>query len=301
MSVLHRSRKAAIRTPLGERIFYWADALLMIFLCVLILVPLIHVLAGSFSSGMAYMSHSGLLLWPLEPTLEAYQAVFKNQDIWTGLKNTVLYTVVGTTLNVLLTAMLAYALSRKNVMLKKPLTLLISFTMFFNGGMIPTYLVIRDLGLLDHRFAVILPGLVSVFNFIIMRTHFESIPDALEESAKIDGANQWTIFWKIYMPVSATSLAVMTLFYGVSHWNGWMNAMLYLPNSRELFPLALITREIVLSSATSAMNDGAALTQEMADAIKYATIIVSTLPILCLYPFLQQYFTKGVMVGSVKG
>jgi putative aldouronate transport system permease protein len=148
---------------------------------------------------------------------------------------------------------------------------------------------------------VILPGLVSVFNFVIMRTHFESIPDALEESAKIDGANQWQIFWRIYMPVSATSLAVMTLFYGVSHWNGWMNAMLYLPNSRELFPLALITREIVLSSATSAMNDGAALTQEMADAIKYATIIVSTLPILCLYPFLQKYFTKGVMVGSVKG
>ncbi|MBR3473456.1 MAG: carbohydrate ABC transporter permease [Oscillospiraceae bacterium] len=290
-----------IKTSKEDLIFDIVSYAVIAILVLACFYPMWYVFCASLSDPTVVAGCKGVLFWPQKLNLDAYRRVFSNPDIWTGLKNTVLYTVVGTTLNVLLTAMLAYALSRKNVMLKKPLTLLISFTMFFNGGMIPTYLVIRDLGLLDHRFAVILPGLVSVFNFIIMRTHFESIPDALEESAKIDGANQWTIFWKIYMPVSATSLAVMTLFYGVSHWNGWMNAMLYLPNSRELFPLALITREIVLSSATSAMNDGAALTQEMADAIKYATIIVSTLPILCLYPFLQQYFTKGVMVGSVKG
>jgi len=263
--------------------------------------PMWYVVCASLSDPGVVAKARGVLFWPQQINLDAYKRVFANPEIWSGLKNTIIYTVVGTALNVMLTAMLAYALSRKDVLLKKPLTMLISFTMFFNGGMIPTYLVIRDLGLLDHRFAVILPGLVSVFNFVIMRTNFEAIPSALEESAKLDGANQWTIFTRIFLPVSGTTLAVMTLFYGVSHWNGWMNAMLYLPNSRDLLPLALITREIVLSSATAAMSDGAAISQETADAIKYATIIVSTLPIICLYPFLQQYFTKGVMVGSVKG
>lgn len=263
--------------------------------------PIWYVFCASISDPVIVAKCKGVLLWPQDITLTAYRRVFENQDIWTGLLNTIFYTVVGTSLNIFLTAMLAYALSRKNVMFKKPLNMLISFTMFFNGGMIPTYLVIRDLGLLDHRFAVILPGLVSVFNFIIMRTNFESIPVALEESAKLDGANHWTVFCKIFIPNSKTTLAVMTLFYGVSHWNGWMNAMLYLPNRRDLQPLALITREIVVSSASAAMSEGAALTQEMADAIKYSTIIVSTLPILVLYPFLQRYFTKGMMVGSVKG
>lgn len=263
--------------------------------------PIWYVFCASISDPVFVAKCKGVLLWPQDITLTAYRRVFENQDIWTGLLNTIFYTVVGTSLNIFLTAMLAYALSRKNVMFKKPLNMLISFTMFFNGGMIPTYLVIRDLGLLDHRFAVILPGLVSVFNFIIMRTNFESIPIALEESAKLDGANHWTIFFKIFIPNSKTTLAVMTLFYGVSHWNGWMNAMLYLPNRSDLQPLALITREIVVSSASAAMSEGAALTQEMADAIKYSTIIVSTLPILVLYPFLQRYFTKGMMVGSVKG
>lgn len=263
--------------------------------------PMWYVFCASFTDPTIVAKCKGVLLWPQKINLDAYRRVFSNPEIWTGYKNTLIYTVAGTLLNVILTAMLAYALSRKNVLLKKPLTFMISFTMFFNGGMIPTYLVVKNLGLLDHRFAVILPGLVQVFNFIIMRTQFESIPDALEEAAKIDGANQWTIFWRIYLPVSGTSLAVMTLFYAVNHWNGWMNAMLYLPNTPELHPLALVTRGIVVSSASAAMSEGAALTQEMADAIKYATIIVSTLPILCLYPFLQKYFTKGVMVGSVKG
>ena len=186
-------------------------------------------------------------------------------------------------------------------MFKKPLTVFVTFTMFFNGGMIPTYLVIRDLGLLDSRVAVLLPGLVSVFNFINMRTHFESLPAELEESAKLDGANHWTIFTRVILPISGATMAVMVLFYGVAHWNSWFREMLYLPNSRDLWPLALITREIILSSSNAAMSDGAVMTQEMADAIKYATIIVTTLPILCLYPFLQKYFAKGVTVGAVKG
>jgi putative aldouronate transport system permease protein len=263
--------------------------------------PIWYVFCASISDPAIVAKCQGILLWPKNISMVAYKRVFANQDIWRSLLNTIFYTTVGTSLNIILTAMLAYALSRKNVMFKKPITMFVSFTMFFNGGMIPTYLVVRDLGLLDHRFAVLLPGMVSVFNFIIMRTNFEAIPTALEESGKLDGANHWNIFTRIYLPTSKTTLAVMTLFYGVSHWNGWMNAMLYLPNRHDLQPLALITREIVVSSASAAMSEGAALTQEMADAIKYSTIIVSILPILLLYPILQRYFTKGMMVGSVKG
>ena len=293
--------KSGIKKTREDLIFDIISYAVISLLIVACFYPMWYVLCASLSDPEIVAKSRGVLFWPQNINLDAYKRVFADAEIWTGLKNTVLYTVVGTALNVSLTAMLAYALSRKNLMLKKPLTMLISFTMFFNGGMIPTYLVMRDLHLLDHRFAIILPGLVSVFNFVIMRTNFESVPYALEESAKLDGANHWTIFTRIFLPVSATTLAVMTLFYGVSHWNGWMNALLYLPNRRDLLPLALITREIVLSSASAAMSEGAALTQEMADAIKYATIVVSTLPILCLYPFLQRYFTKGVMVGSVKG
>lgn len=271
---------------------------LLILVC---LYPIWYVACASITNPTIVAAAKGVLLWPRELTLDAYKEVFKDAEIWSGYANTLLYTVVATALNVILTAMLAFALSHKDALLKKPLTLFVTFTMFFNGGMIPTYLVVRDLGLLDTRFAAILPGMVSVFNFIVMRTHFESIPDALEESAKLDGANYWTIFLRIILPVSGATLAVMVLFYGVTHWNSWFNEMLYMPNDRSLWPLALITREIIVASSAAAVSDGGVMTQEKADAIKYATIIVSTLPILCLYPFLQKYFVKGVMVGSVKG
>ncbi|KAB1435723.1 carbohydrate ABC transporter permease [Candidatus Galacturonibacter soehngenii] len=270
----------------------------LIFIC---LYPLWYVACASISEPTIVAASHGILLWPKQITMFAYQKVFANKEIWYSYANTIFYTFAGTALNIILTSMLAYALSHKNIMLKKPLTLFVMFTMFFNGGMIPTYLVIRNLGLLNTRIAVLLPGLVSVFNFIIMRTHFESLPGELEESAKIDGANYWTTFTKIILPVSKATIAVMVLYYGVSHWNSWFNEMLYLPNTREYWPLALITREIIMASSSAAMSDGSAITQEVADAIKYATIVISTLPIICLYPFLQKYFAKGVMMGSVKG
>ena len=256
---------------------------------------------ASITNPTVVTASKGLLIWPQDLTFDAYKEVFQDKEIWSGYANTLLYTAAGTAINVILTAMLAFALAHKDVMFRKPLTLLVTFTMFFNGGMIPTYLVVRNLGLLDTRFAALLPGMVGVFNFIVMRTQFESIPEALEESAKLDGANYWTIFLRIILPVSGATMAVIVLFYGVSHWNSWFNEMLYMPNDRTLWPLALITREIIVSSSVAALSDGGVMTQEKADAIKYATIIVSTLPILCLYPFLQKYFVKGVMVGSVKG
>lgn len=271
---------------------------LLILVC---LYPIWYVACASITDPTIVAASKGILLWPQELTFDAYAEVFQDAEIWSGYANTLLYTVLGTVINVVLTAMLAYALAHRDLMFKKPLTLFVTFTMFFNGGMIPTYLVIRNMGLLDTRFAALLPGMVSVFNFMVMRTQFESVPEALEESAKLDGANYWTIFTRIILPVSGATLAVMVLFYGVTHWNSWFNEMLYMPNDRTKWPLALITREIIVASSAAAVSEGGVMTQEKADAIKYATIMVSTLPILCLYPFLQKYFVKGVMVGSVKG
>ena len=271
---------------------------LLILVC---LYPIWYVACASITDRTIVAAAKGILLWPQELTFDAYAEVFQDAEIWSGYANTLLYTVVGTILNVVLTAMVAYALAHRDLLFKKPLTLFITFTMFFNGGMIPTYLVIRNMDLLDTRFAALLPGMVSVFNFMVMRTQFESVPEALEESAKLDGANYWTIFTRIILPVSSATLAVMVLFYGVTHWNSWFNEMLYMPNDRTKWPLALITREIIVASSAAAVSEGGVMTQEKADAIKYATIMVSTLPILCLYPFLQKYFVKGVMVGSVKG
>lgn len=273
-------------------------------IAILILVcfyPLWYVACASITDPGIVASSGGILLWPGKIDFSAYARVLANPEIWSGYANTILYTVTGTALSIFLTAMLAFSLSHKKMVWGKPLTLLVTFTMFFNGGLIPTYLVVRSLGLINHRFAVILPGIVTVFNFIFMRTQFEALPEAIEESAKLDGANHWTIFAKIILPVSSSAIAVMVLFNGVALWNDWFSAMIYLPNQRDFWPLALITREIIISSTSAAMSEGSVVTQEVADTIRYATIIVSILPILCVYPFLQKHFVKGAMVGAVKG
>jgi putative aldouronate transport system permease protein len=273
----------------------------IILLMIATLYPMWYVACASFTDPIIVSRAGGLLLFPQKITLDAYRRVIGDHEIWTGYANTFFYTILGTALNVCLTTALSYTLSKRSLKLHKPLTLFVMFTMFFNGGMIPTYLLVRQLGILNTRYAVLLPGLVGVFNFIIMRTNFESLPAELSESAELDGANDFTIFTRIALPLSGATLAVMVLFYGVNHWSSWFNEMMYLTNRRDLWPLALITREIIISSSTAAMSDGAIITQENADAVKYATIIVTTLPILLLYPFLQRYFVKGVMIGAVKG
>lgn len=293
--------KNRIRYTREDIIFNVVSYSVITLLILICLYPIWYVACASITDPTIVAASKGVLLLPQELTFDAYAEVFQDAEIWSGYANTLLYTVLGTVINVVLTAMLAYALAHRDLMFKKPITLFITFTMFFNGGMIPTYLVIRNMNLLDTRFAVLLPGMVSVFNFMVMRTQFESIPEALEESAKLDGANYWTIFTRIILPISGATLAVMVMFYGVTHWNSWFNEMLYMPNDRTKWPLALITREIIVASSAAAVSEGGVMTQEKADAIKYATIMVSTLPILCLYPFLQKYFVKGVMVGSVKG
>ncbi len=293
MSQSAEKRPRAIRIPLGERIFYHVDAVLLIFLCVLILIPLIHVLAGSFSDGMSYMGHSGLLFWPLNPTLDAYRAVIRNQNIWTGYVNTLFIVVVGTLLNMLFTLVAAYVLSRKNYMLKRIFTILVVFSMYFSGGMIPFFLVVKGVGLYKSTWALIIPSLVNVFNLIIMRTAMTGVPDSLEESAQLDGAGHLTILFTIITPLILPSVAVVGLYYAVSHWNSWFNAMLFIKERRK-YPLQLVLREILILSDTD--ED-----YTMSETIKFATIVVATVPILTVYPFIQKYFVKGVMVGAVKG
>lgn len=282
-----------IQIPLGERIFYIVDDLLMILLCVLILLPLIHVVAGSFSDGAAYMSHSGLLLWPLKPTTAAYESVITNQNIWTGYRNTLFIVIVGTALDMLFSLVAAYVLSRKKYMLKSFFNLMVVFSMYFSGGMIPFFLVVKGVGLYKSIWSLILPSLINVFNLVIVRTAMTGVPDSLEESAQLDGAGHLTILFRIITPLILPSVAVVALYYAVSHWNSWFNAMLFIKD-RKYYPLQLVLREILILSDT---DEG----YVMSETIQFATIVVATIPILCVYPFIQRYFVKGIMVGAVKG
>ncbi|MBR1585764.1 MAG: carbohydrate ABC transporter permease [Clostridia bacterium] len=294
MTDLTRKRgKKNIRIPLGERIFYAADDLLMILLCVIILIPLLHVVAGSFSDGAAYMGHSGLLLWPLNPTTAAYRSVINNQNIWTGYRNTLFIVIVGTVLDMLFSLLAAYVLSRKNYMLKKFFNLMVVFSMYFSGGMIPFFLVVKEVGLYKSIWSLIIPSLINVFNLVIVRTAMTGVPDSLEESAQLDGAGHLTILFRIITPLILPSVAVVALYYAVSHWNSWFNAMLFIKD-RKYYPLQLILREILILSDT---DEGFM----MSETIQFATIVVATIPILCVYPFIQRYFVKGIMVGAVKG
>lgn len=288
------------KRTVGEIIFDNLNVVLLIVLSFLFLYPMWYVLVSSFSD--AYAIASGKVrFWPVGFNLNAYKLVFSDKTIWAAYANTVFYVVAGTLINLVFTSFAAYPLSRKNLDGKGFFMAMIVFTMFFSGGLIPAYLNVRDLGLYDTRWALLLPGAISAFNLIVMRTFFQSIPEGLVESGKIDGANDFTVFWRIVLPLSMPVIAVMTLFYAVNHWNSWFAAMIYLQD-RELFPLQLILREILIQS--SAQNMLTSATQDevfrISESIKFATIIVATVPILCIYPFLQKYFVKGVMIGAIK-
>jgi putative aldouronate transport system permease protein len=292
------------KPTLSERIFQNFNVCFLTILCIVCVYPLIYVLFASLSDPLFVSQNRGILLFPVGMNFDAYQMVFKNPLIGSSYFNTIFYVVVGTAVNVFLTALGAYALSRKNVMWRDPIMMLIVFTMFFEGGLIPLYLIVSKLGLLDTRWALIFPTAVTAFNLIIMRTAFQAVPDAMEETARIDGANDFTILFRIFLPLSLPVVAVMVLFYGVYHWNSWFPAILYLQD-RELYPLQLVLREILILNDTDSMltesGGGGVDVAPIGETIKYATIIVATLPILALYPFLQKYFVKGVMIGAVKG
>lgn len=288
---------------ISRSIFRVCNVCIMVALMIICLYPFLYIIFASFSDAAELLKTTGLLLKPAGFSLEGYKAVLNNKDVYTGYANTIFYVGIGTTLNVVVTALLAYALSRKTVKYAKHMMVFIVITMFFSGGMIPTYLVVKNLGLLDNRWALIFPTLVSTYNLIVMKTAFMGIPDSLEESAKLDGANDIIILFRIVLPLSTSTIAVMVLFYGVSHWNSWFNAMMYLPTRRGLYPLQLILREILINASTDnmMMDSSSGARASLEDVIKYATVVVATVPILCVYPFLQKYFVKGVMVGAVKG
>ncbi|MDF2670217.1 MAG: sugar transporter permease [Paenibacillus sp.] len=289
------------KQSLGERLFDSGNTIFLVLLCIGTVYPFLYVLFASLSDPGELIRTRGLILYPQGFSLDAYRLVFANPMIMVGYANTLFYVVVGTSINLLLTAFGAYALSRRTIMLKNPIMMLIVFTMFFSGGLIPNYLLVSELGLLNTRWALIIPGAISTYNLIIMRTSFQGIPASIEESAKMDGANDFTILFRIILPLSLPIVSVMILFYGVSHWNAWFNALLYL-RDRDLYPLQLVLREILITNSTDSMTTGASDVDKalIGESIKYAAIIVATVPVLFLYPFLQKYFVKGVMIGAVK-
>lgn len=273
-------------------------------LMVVTLYPVFYVVLASISDSNQLLAHTGLLVKPLGFNLDAYKAVLDNPNIMSGYLVTLFVVIVGTFLNVLMTAVSAFVLTRKRFPLRHIFVMLSVFTMYFSGGMIPRYLFINDtLGLGNSIWSLILPGMISTYNLIIMKNNFESIPDSLEESARIDGANDIVILFRIILPLSKAILAVMVLMYGVAHWNAWFDAMLFI-RERSLYPLQITLREILIANSTDSMMAGSGTgsdIQAIGESIKYATIVVTTIPILCVYPFVQKYFTKGVMLGAVKG
>lgn len=289
------------KRSLGEWIFSGVNTCFMILLCFVTLYPFLYVLFASLSDPTEMARFRGMLFYPKGFNLEAYKAVMDNPMILTGYRNTIFYVAGGTAINLLMTTLGAYALSRRNVYFSNSIMFMIVITMVFNGGLIPTFLLVNSLGMLDTPWALLLPGAVSSFNLIIMRTAFQAVPVSLEESARIDGANDWTIMSRIIVPLSMPVIAVMILWYAVGHWNSYFSALIYL-RDRDLFPLQLVLREILISNSTDSMTTDAAASDrlDIGITIKYATIIISTLPILCLYPFLQKYFVHGVLIGALK-
>jgi putative aldouronate transport system permease protein len=277
----------------------------MIFICVIMIYPFLFVLAASLSSS-SHVARGMVGIIPKGFNLNAYEEVFKYKYIWTGYRNTILYTVCGTAINLFMTVCGAYPLSRKQFYGRGFFTFFIALTMFFSGGLIPTYLIMRSYKLLNTFWVMILPGAVSTWNMIIMRTFFQNLPVELEEAAIIDGCSDVGVLAKIVLPLSTASIMTIGMFYAVGHWNSWFNAFIYL-RDYDRYPLQLFLRLIVLLNQVNDITAGqsAVITENMenviSDTIKYSVIIVAAAPILCVYPFIQKYFVKGVMVGSIKG
>lgn len=269
----------------------------------IVLVPLVFVAAASFSDPDRVI-RGEVLFWPKGVTLKAYTMVFENKDIWRGFANTIFYTAAGTFISVIMTILAAYPLSRKNLRGRNVIMMAILFTMYFSGGMVPTYLLVRDLGMYNTIWALLIPNALSTYNLIVAKTFFEnSIPEELYESARLDGCGNIPMLIKIVLPLSKAIMAVLVLYYAVAIWNAYFDALIYIKDS-SMHPLQIVLRNILLLGQTEQMgtNDvGMAEKIKMAEAIKYSVIVVSSIPMLALYPFVQKYFVKGVMIGAVKG
>lgn len=289
------------RRTLGDYVFDSLNYIMLFLLMFFTAYPLWYVFVASLSSNSVIGAYGAVLFWPKQFTTEAYKAVFANEMIFIGYKNTLFYVIVGTTLSMVLTMFGGYALSRKWLVGRNFVMFFIVVTMFFGGGVVPYFLVVDALHLTGTRWSLILPSCLNAWNMIMTRTYFSGVPVSLEESAKVDGANDFLILFRIFIPVSMPIVAVMILFYAVGYWNAWFDASIFLPRNRELWPLQLVLREILVQGKMSDMGELAnKKAGELAKNLKYATIIVATVPILMMYPFLQKYFVKGIMIGAIK-
>lgn len=298
------ARRNRVKLSLDDKIYYGVTGIVLVLFLIIVLYPLIYIVSASFSSAAAVTS-GRVFLWPVEPGIEGYKAVFKHPNILNSYKNSFIYTVVGTCINLAMTMIAAYPLSRRDLPHKGVFMFLFTFTMMFNGGMIPDYILLKDLKWIDTIWALVIPGAINVTNLIITRTFLmTSIPFALWEAAQIDGCSDFGYFWRIVLPLAKPVMAVITLYYAVGHWNSYFSAFLYL-NSPEKFSLQLVLREILIANSmdTNMVVDVAMAEQQqnLADLLKYSLIIVSSVPVLIMYPFVKKFFVKGVMIGSLKG
>jgi multiple sugar transport system permease protein/putative aldouronate transport system permease protein len=293
-----------MKTPFEDRIYYTIVYVVSFLLLISVLYPMVFILSASFSSPLA-VSTGQVTFLPVEPGLQGYRAVFKDTRIPMGYRNTIFYTVFGTLINVSMTLICAYPLARKHLPHRGTITFFFTFTMLFSGGMIPNYLLLRDLRMLNTVWALLIPGAISVYSMIITRTFIaNSIPDELLEATQIDGCSDFKYFFLFVLPLSKAVIAVIAMQYAVGHWNAYFNAFIYL-TKKELYPLQVFLREILIMNQIAANDiadpETAIAMQGLADLLKYSLIVISSAPILCIYPFFQKYFVKGVMIGSIKG
>lgn len=287
-----------------DKILFSFTNIVLVFVLIITAYPLIYVVSCSFSSGTA-VSSGQVFLWPVGFTLHGYKIIFSYKAVWTGFANTIFYTVAGTIVNLIFTTLIAYPLSRVNYQGRKGLLLLCTFSMMFSAGMVPKYMLISSLGLINNRLVMIIDGAWSISNMILLRTSFQnSIPGELIEAARLDGCSELRTLWKVVIPLSKATLAVITLYYAVGHWNAYFNAMLYL-RDRDKYPVQIVLRDILNASKIDLSEiDDPELIREMAgtaDLMKYALIVVTSAPVIAAYPFVQKFFKKGVMMGSLKG
>ncbi len=292
----------AARDSASRKVFIVINTIVLSIAALIAIVPVVHVIMASLSDVVKLSQTYGLMLLPAGFSLEGYKAVFSEASIWKGYLNSIIYVACSVSLGTMLTLFGAYVTSRKGLYWNRAIMFFISFTMIFNGGIIPTYLLVSGLGWIDSPLAVIIPLCMNAFNLIIMRTFFQSIPDSLEESANLDGAGRLRILFQIMIPLAKSSIAVIALFYMVFQWNSFFQAMIYL-QSNELYPLQLVLRNILIEGQATVASQGSSggYNRLLAESLKYGTIMVSIVPMLAAYPFIQRYFVGGIMIGAIKG
>ncbi len=289
------------KLSVGDKAFYVADYILVSMVICITLYPFLYIISASFSDATA-LGRGEVWLLPKGFSLVAYKLVIENNRIWTSYYNTIWYVVVGTAFNMIMTTLTAYPLSRKKFSARDKIMMFIAFTMFFSGGLVPTYLLVQTIGLINSRWSLVIPAAISTWNLILMRTFFEGIPESLHEAATIDGCSEFKIMFKIFLPLSLPVMAVMVLFYAVAHWNSFFSALMYL-NDQDKYPLQIVLRKILMQydQGDDMLQNITKGRDVVGQSVRYATIVVSTVPILLVYPFLQKYFVKGVMIGAIKG